>query len=49
MFKQKLVDISATPASRRATLHIYPKFLAVMAIACGLTLPRKDLGLSPLS
>lgn len=49
MFKQKTFDTSASAASKRATLHIFPEFLGAMAIACGLTLSVKDLGLSPLS
>lgn len=49
MLKQKPFDTSASPPSEWATLHIYPEFLGAMAIAFGLTLSRKDLGLSPFS
>lgn len=40
---------ASSPAYRSAALHIYPEFLGVMAIACGLTLSSNDPGLSPLS
>lgn len=46
MFKHKPFDTSASIPSRRATVHIYSEFLGAMAISWGLTLSRKDLGLS---